>query len=123
MMLRPPKGGSWLTPDEVVDRLRGEFARVEATPGSVADFAAKCADRYRRDGHPELADRLRATKDAGIAVAVVDPALPKPMVLIVLPEFPIPVGFATVEQWNEMKPFLHRCARALGYESVAPKRE
>ncbi|HXX93068.1 MAG TPA: hypothetical protein VEN81_05510 [Planctomycetota bacterium] len=116
MMLRPPKGGAWLSVEEVLQRLKKEFTRVEVVLGSTADYALSVAKSWRDAGQTARADRLEAVKDQGATVGVVEGGPQFAMILMVLPEFPIMAGFQSEAQLESMQPLLQRCATVLGYD-------
>lgn len=116
MMMRPPKGGFWHDVDEVVRRLRAEFARVDVTQDSVKAYAESVSRSFREAGRPEHADRVDAAKDRGVCIQIVDGNPQQPLVLIVLPGIPIMTGFASVEHLEAVQPLLRRAATQLGYD-------
>lgn len=116
MMLRPPKGGSWLSVNEIVTRLQSEFKRVQVAPGGAAEYAANLAASYRKAGQGALADRIEAAKDEGAAIGILEEDPGHSFVLMVLSEFPIMAGFASEKSLQAIQPLLERCSRVLGYE-------
>src|SRR5262245_47249932 len=116
MLLRPLKGSPWLDVDEVIRRLRSEFVRVEVSPGGGKQFAESVAASYRKAGQADLANRVEAVKDKGACVGVFEGSPDRALILIVLPEFPIMVGFNSKEHLEAIQPLLTRSASALGYD-------
>ena len=118
MMLRPPKGGLWHEPDEVVRRLREEFARVDVTRDPVRAYADSVAKSFRASGRTEHADKVDAAKDRGVFVQVTEDNPQQPLILVVLPGIPIMTGFSSEEHLEAVQPLLRRAATSLGYELV-----
>ena len=116
MMLKPPPGGAWLAVDEVIARLRAEFARVEVVPGGTAEFASGVAKSYRQAGQAALAECVEAVRDKGTAVAVVEGDPKHALILMVIPEMPIMAGFGSEEHLQAIQPLLRQCVEVLGYD-------
>jgi len=116
MMLRPPKGGFWHNVDEVVRRLRSEFARVEVSRENVGRYADSVAKSFRDAGKADHAAKVEAAKDRGVFLQVSDGDPGQCLVLVVLPEIPIMTGFQSVEHLEAIQPLLRRAATLLGYD-------
>lgn len=116
MMLKPRAGGVWLEVEEVVRRLRSEFARIELTTQGVKEYADGLSQSYRKQGQGAAADRVDAARDQGACVLVMDGPPDHAFVLMLLPGIPIMAGFVSTENLEAMQPNLRRCAAVLGYD-------
>lgn len=101
----------------MVARLQAAFDGVKVHREAFAQAAAEIADTYERRGQAELAKKILERKDESRLTVLVPGQEPKhPLLLMVLREWPIVVGFGSEEHLTAIQPLLEKCATVLGYE-------
>jgi hypothetical protein len=114
--LSPGDGQSWLTPVQVVQRLRAAFAWVESDASEGILYASQVLKRMKQIRAPQpLIDHLEQRYDDSLAVGVSDegPDSESRLGFVVMPEESIKIYTEP-----ESLPLVKRCMAALGYQMV-----
>ena len=111
--LGPSDGESWLTPSEVVDRLRAAFAWVDSDAQEGVVYASGVLTRMKEMHLPQpVIDHLEERYEDSIAVAVSDDEADSEhhLVFVVMPE-------ESIKIYTEPRllSLVQRCMTALGY--------
>ena len=114
--LGPDDGESWLTPDEVVERLRAVFARVDSDAREGIAYACLVLTRMKEMRAPQpVIDHLEQRYEDSIAVALSDGGADSEHRLgfVVMPEESIKIYTEP-----QLLPLVKRCMAALGYDMM-----
>ena len=122
--LTPKAGQPYLSPEEVVRRLKNNFKYVDASASRGAapiEQGIAYMVSARQSGAPytdEEIERLRGVKDKAIDVIVADESRADLAYLSVLiePDEKLFFGYESGEHEDAAKPLLERIAKALEYE-------
>ena len=116
-MLMPSDGNSYLSPDEVVRRLREEFDVVETDAEQGREHVQELVRRCLKAGREETIDRLQKARDAALMVVISDEPISQDgrLRFAVIPGEPIIVGYWSGRHQRLAEPILKRCSQALGY--------
>ena len=116
--LCPPEGRPFLEPEEVVERLREEFAFCDADQDQGADDVGDMIAKLIELKAPKpIIDAAIAGRDRSYSVTVADDmASENYLSFIVRPgEGPL-IGYHSGQHEEAVRSLLERCARALDYE-------
>jgi hypothetical protein len=119
--LDPPDGESYLPPPEVVRRLQGAFAVVDADPEAGAAHVAAMIRQFERTRVPaELIAEHRQAQPFAIRVVVAEaPECGDAyLTFVALPGDGLFVGYHSAQHEAAAAPLLERCRRALGYQAT-----
>jgi len=114
--LGPGDSDVWLSPTEVVERLRTAFACVESDAQEGIKYASQVLERMKQIRAPQLViDHLEQRYEDSIAVAVSDGATDSHgrLSFVVMPEECIKVYTEP-----DLMPLVQQCMSALGYEMM-----
>jgi hypothetical protein len=112
--LYPLADGDWLSPLEVVERLRSVFADVRVDAGEGIAHARKILQRLRQLNAPaDVIDHLERTYEDALAVAVFDRSGvgEQGVSFVITPQESIKI-YHEAAQFS----FVERCAKILRYE-------
>jgi hypothetical protein len=115
--LCPPDGRPFLEPEEVVERLREEFAYCDANADQGADDVGDMIAKLIELEAPQaIIDAAIAGRERSFSVTVADDmASEEYLRFIVQPgEGPL-IGYHSGQHEAAVRPLLERCARALDY--------
>lgn len=120
--LEPHDGTSYLTTEEIVIRLKEEFAYCTADRDEgdniVGDTIAKLIEL---DAPQEIIDQQIAAQSGAIEVVVADDMSSDDYLqFIVKPNDGILIGYFSGQHQDATQPLLDRCARALNYRIGFP---
>ena len=118
--LDPPEGRPYLDPEEVVRRLRDEFAHCEADADQGADIVGDMVAKLIELNAPQqIIDTAMAGRDRSLRVTVADDALSDVYLsFVVRPGAGLLIGYYSGRHEVAARPVLERCARALGYDAT-----
>jgi hypothetical protein len=114
--LSPADGESWLSPSDVVERLRGAFASVKSDAEEGIKYANQVLARMKQIRAPQpVIDHLEQRYEDAIAVAVSDGAVdsaPRLSFAVMAEE--------SIKIYTEpsLLPLVTRCMSALGYDMM-----
>ena len=116
--LSPRTGRIYLTPSEVVRRLREEFAVVDVDGDAGADHVGDMIAQFLRMRAPEeIVEAHRRAQSEAIQVTIADEPEGDPsLTFVVMPDDVVFIGYHSLEHEQETEGLLRRCAEALGYE-------
>jgi len=118
--LEPPAGRPYLSPAEVVHRLDGEFAFVEADAEAGHNHVAAMIRQLERMKAPQaIIEEHRQLQIGAIHLTVANTAefTNEYLSFAALPGQGLFVGYHSQQHEDAARPLLQRCCRALGYES------
>lgn len=130
--LFPRTGHKWLSPPEVVERLRSEFSTVKVDRKQGEAHVVRMIDQLTRMLHltPPPAseaeiDRLRSVREQAVFLMFGESTDSDNGYLgtTVIPGEPLFFGYSSGRHQEATRPLLERCASALGYEIEGPERE
>src|SRR4051812_8996384 len=115
----PKHGRDYLTPSEVVRRLREEFAIVQADQDAGADHVGDMIAQFLRMRAPrEIIEAHRKAQPEAIRVTVADEAEGKACSsFVAMPDDGLFIGCHSGQREQSTEGLLRRCAEALGYEA------
>jgi|CXWL01.1.fsa_nt_gi hypothetical protein len=118
--LAPYEGAEYLDTDDVVARLRGEFAHVQADRDLGYDHMGDVIAKLLVLQAPqEIIDQQLAIQDRTISVAVTDDSASDAYLsFFVKPDLPIVCCLNVGQEAEVVRPLVERCARALGYRDL-----
>ncbi|ADB15123.1 hypothetical protein Psta_0433 [Pirellula staleyi DSM 6068] len=116
--LSPKSGRSYLTPSEVVRRLREEFAIVDTDRDAGADHVGDMIAQFLRMRAPdEIVEAHRKAQPEAVWVTVADePSGERALSFVAMPGEGLFIGYHSGEQERATEGLLRRSAAALGYE-------
>lgn len=116
--LTPRPGQPFLSPSEVVRRLRVEFARVEADPNAGADHVGDMIAQFLRMRAPqEIVEVHRRVQEQAVRVEVADePTGEAFLTFVAMPGEGLFIDYHSDAHEEASRELLRRCAEALGYE-------
>ena len=121
--LMPDDGKPYLAPDEVVRRLRGEFAVVHIDAGQGREHVQGMIVKFikmqtgGKAGCDAHIDRLQKAREDAVMVVIADDDRSEDgrLRFAVIPAEPIIVGYWSGRHQRLAEPLLKRCSAALGY--------
>jgi hypothetical protein len=116
--LSPKVGQPYLSPSEVVRRLRDEFDFVDADREAGADHVGDMIAQFLRMRAPqEIIEAHRKAQPEAIQISVADePAGEAYLSFVAMPEEGLFIGYHSGGHERATEASLRRCAQALGYE-------
>ena len=116
--LSPKPGRHYLTPSEVVRRLREEFAIVQADQDAGADHVGDMIAQFLRMRPQEIIETHRKAQTEAIRVTVADEAEGEACLsFVAMPDDGLFIGCHSGQHEQSTEGVLRRCAEALGYEA------
>jgi len=115
--LEPHPGQPHLDPREAIDRLRDEFALVDADQDEGADYVGDIIARLIELNAPkEIIDNEVAAQQGSYYVIVADGMFSESCLrLLFKPEEGPLISYSSGEEEEELRPLVERCANALNY--------
>jgi hypothetical protein len=118
--LEPRAGEPYLPPGEIVYRLEGEFAFVEADAEAGANHVAAMIRQFERmNAPPALIEEHRQLQPATIHLVIADAPqfVDEYLSFAALPGQGLLIGYHSRQHQDAAAPLLERCCRVLGYEA------
>ena len=117
--LSPRADDPYLSPKEVVRRLREEFDFVDADPEAGADHVGDMIVQFLRMGVPDtVVEAHRQVQSAAIRVTIADNLVDDmELSFVTMPGEGLLVGYYSGEHEEATSELLRCCADALGYET------
>lgn len=118
--LEPRAGEPYLVPIDVVRRLEGEFAFVQANAEAGQNHIASMIRQFERmKAPPALIEEHLAIQSAAIHLVISDsPDFSDDYLLFVAtPNQGLFIGYCSGQHERCAEPLLRRCCRVLGYEA------
>src|SRR5262249_45458957 len=106
-------GTGFLTPDEIIERLRTAFAVVDTNAAEGVAHSGRLLQRLRQmGGPPNVIEHLEQNYERSVAVVVMDSAgsSPDTLTFVLVPG----KGFSIYAR-RDLLPMVERCRLALGY--------
>jgi hypothetical protein len=120
--LFPREGQSFLSPEEIVARLREEFRYVEVDPEGGADHVGDMiAYMLRLNVAQAIVNELRQAQPRARRITVSDEATTSEwdsLHFVAIPDSPPFFGYHSSAHEQAVAPLLRRCAAALDYDIV-----
>jgi hypothetical protein len=123
--LFPKPSSSFLSPAEVVSRLRAEFRHIAvdqqqgvAHAGQLIAQLERMKDLEPPPASPEEIQRLRSLQNQALFITLSDEAMSEFAYLAfgVIPGTPLFFGYSSPQHEEASRPLLERCASALDYD-------
>jgi hypothetical protein len=116
--LAPRPGRPYLSPREIVRRLREEFAYVEPDREAGADHLGDMIVRFLHAGAPlEIVEKHRRAQEQAVRIVIADePTGDAYLDFVAMPDEGLFIGYESAEHEESARALLRRCAGALGYE-------
>jgi hypothetical protein len=116
--LTPPPGTPHLSPEEIVRRLREEFAYVEVDREEGGDFVGNMVAKLIELKAPQaVIDQHMAARDHAFSIFIADAPASTEVYLqfVAMPEKGPFISYHSRQHQEAAKPLLDRCAHALDY--------
>lgn len=118
--LEPPVGQPYLPPGEIVHRLEGEFAFVQADAEAGVNHVAAMIRQFERMNAPQaVIEEHRQLQAAAVHLVISDAAdfVDDYLSFAALPRQGLFIGYHSKQHEDAASPLLERCCRVLGYEA------